>query len=60
VVTSPLVLSKDIPPSDPVEHDEEETRDTVGAAAERNVCPSPAVGEAVSKSAQQGYIADNS
>jgi hypothetical protein len=48
------VLSQDIPPSDPIDQDEEETWDTVGPAAERNVSLSPANGEAVPESAQQG------
>jgi hypothetical protein len=54
VLINPLVLSQDIPPSDPIDQDEEETWDTVGAAVERNVSPSPATGEAVPESAQQG------
>jgi hypothetical protein len=55
-----LILSEDIPPSDPVDQDEEETWDTVGEAAERNVSPPPTAGEVVSGSAQQGAGADNS
>jgi hypothetical protein len=47
-------LSQDIPPSDPAEQDEDETWDTVGAAAERSVSPPLATREAVPESAQQG------
>jgi hypothetical protein len=54
------VLSQDIPPSDPVDQDEEETWDTVGAAAERSVSPPPTTGEVVPGSTQQGSGTDNS
>jgi hypothetical protein len=55
-----LVLSQDIPPSDPVDQDKEETWDTAGAAGERNVSPHPTAGEVVPGSAQQGTGTDNS
>jgi hypothetical protein len=54
------MLSKDIPPSDPVDQDEEETWDTVGAAVERSVSPPPTTREVVPGSTQQGSGADNS
>jgi hypothetical protein len=54
------MLSKDIPPSDPVDQDEEKTWDTVGETAERSVSPPPTAGEVVLGSAQQGPSADNS
>jgi hypothetical protein len=53
-------LSQDIPPSDPVEQDEEETWDTVGVAAERSISPPPTTGWRVPDSAPQGTGADNS
>jgi hypothetical protein len=54
------MLSQDIPPSDPVDQDEEETWNMVGAAAERSVSSPPTTREVVSGSAQQGAGADNS
>jgi hypothetical protein len=54
------MLSQDIPPSDLVDQDEEETWDTVGAAVERSVSPPPTTREVVPGSAQQGAGADNS
>jgi hypothetical protein len=41
------MLWQDIPPSDPVDQDEEETWDTVGVAAERSVSPPPTTGKIV-------------
>jgi hypothetical protein len=52
------MLSQDIPPY-PVDQDEEEIRDMVGAAAERSVSPPPTTREIVSGSAKQGAGADN-
>jgi hypothetical protein len=54
------MLSQDIPPSDPVDQDEEEIRDTVGAAAERSVSPPPTTREIMSGSTKQGDGANNS
>jgi hypothetical protein len=54
------MLWQDIPPSDPVDQDEEETWDTVGATAERSVSLPPTTGEVVPGSAQQQVGADNS
>jgi hypothetical protein len=54
------MLSQDIPPSNPVDQDEEETWDIVGTAAERSVSPPPSTGEAMLGSAQQRTSADNS
>jgi hypothetical protein len=53
------MLSQDIPPSNPVDQDEE-TWDTVGAMAEKNVSLPPTTREVVQGSAQQGSGADNS
>jgi hypothetical protein len=39
------MLSQDIPPSDPIDQDEEDTWDTVGAAVQRSVSPPPTTGE---------------
>jgi hypothetical protein len=55
-----LLVSQDIPSSDPVNHGEEETWDTVGGAAERSTSPPPTTGVVVSESAQQAAGADNS
>jgi hypothetical protein len=54
------MLSQDIPPSDLVDHDEEETWDTVEAASERSVSPPPTTGEVMPGSAQQGTSPNNS
>jgi hypothetical protein len=54
------MLSQDNPPSDPADQNEEETWDTVGAVAEKNVSPPPITGEVVPESAQQGTSVDNS
>jgi hypothetical protein len=54
------MLTQDIPPSDPMDQDGEETWDTVGVAAERSVSPPPTAGEVVPGMAQQGAGADNS
>jgi hypothetical protein len=52
VLTCPLVLSQDIPPSDPIEQDEEETWYMVGAAAERSISPPPTTRGSVPDSTQ--------
>jgi hypothetical protein len=54
------MLSHDILPSDLADQDEEEIWDTVGAAVEKCISPSPTTGEVVPESAQQGTGADNS
>jgi hypothetical protein len=53
-------LLQDIPSSDPVDQDEEETQDTVGVAAEKSVSPPPTTGEVVAGLARQGTGTDNS
>jgi hypothetical protein len=53
-------VSQDIPSSDPVDHSEEETWDTVGRAAERSISPPPTTGEVIPESAQQAVGAENS
>jgi hypothetical protein len=50
----------DIPSSDPVDHGEEETWDTVGGATERSIGPPPTTREVMPESAQQAASADNS
>jgi hypothetical protein len=59
-LTVEFVLSQNIPSSDPVDQGEEETWDTVGAAAERSASPPPTTGEVVPAPAQQVAGADNS
>jgi hypothetical protein len=54
------LLSQDIPPSDPVDQDDEGGWDTVGAVAERNISPPPATKEAVPGAACQETSAVNS
>jgi hypothetical protein len=54
------VLSQDIPSSDPVDQGEEETWDTVGAAAERSISPPPTTREVVPGLAEQGASTYNS
>jgi hypothetical protein len=48
-----LMLSQDIPPSDPIDQDDDGAWDTVGAAAERNIIPPPATEEVVPGAARQ-------
>jgi hypothetical protein len=55
-----FLVSHDIPSSDPVDHGEEETWDTVGGAAKRSISPPPTTREVMPESAQQAAGADNS
>jgi hypothetical protein len=54
-----LVLSRVIPPSDPVDQGEEETRDAVGEATERSVSPAPTTGVVVPETTQQAVGTDD-
>jgi hypothetical protein len=55
-----LVLSQDIPSSDPVDQGEEETWNTVGAAAERSISLHSTIREFMPGLAQQRAATDNS
>jgi hypothetical protein len=48
-----LELSHDIPSSDPVDHGEDDNRETVGEATERSLSAAPTVEEVMPESAQQ-------